>query len=203
MENLASKLLEALDFFVYVFTELAVLFILISFLVGLIQQFITPERIKHWLDARNGRGYAIGAALGALSPFCSCSTIPIMTGLLKARAGFGPTMSFLFSSPLISPVIVTLFASLIGIKLTVIYVLMSLGLAVAAGYLLQKARIRAPCAPRNRRRLRNPGSLLRRWKPGNRHCGPRPGRAPAHHDGRIAARFGRTRGRLLQPGGVH
>jgi uncharacterized membrane protein YraQ (UPF0718 family) len=138
MDAFGTKLIEAANFFVYVFIELAVLFILISFLVGLIQQFITPERTKKWLAARNGRGYMIGAGLGALSPFCSCSTIPIFIGLLKARAGFGPTLSFLLSSPLISPVIITLFASLIGVKLTVIYVATALGLAVVLGFVLER-----------------------------------------------------------------
>ena len=61
-----AKLLDALDFFIHVFIELAVLFILISFLVGLIQQFVTPERTKRWLAARKGRGYVIGAGLGAV-----------------------------------------------------------------------------------------------------------------------------------------
>lgn len=135
---LAAKTSEALDFFLFAFVELAVLFIGISFLVGVINEFVPAERIKAVLSDRNGRGYLAGAGLGAITPFCSCSTIPLTVGLLKANAGFGPTMTFLFSSPLVNPIIVGLFFSLFGLKVTAVYMVMALGLAVLAGWVLQR-----------------------------------------------------------------
>lgn len=132
------KLAESADFFVFAFVELAILFVGISFLVGIINEFVPAERIKSILSARQGRGYLAGAGLGAITPFCSCSTIPMTVGLLKANAGFGPTMTFLFTSPLVNPIIVGLFFSLFGIKVTAIYVVMALGLAVFAGWLLHR-----------------------------------------------------------------
>ncbi len=135
---LAAKATEAMDFFIYAFAELAILFVGISFLVGVLNEFVPPERIKSVLSSRQGRGYLAGAGLGAITPFCSCSTIPLTVGLLKANAGFGPTMTFLFSSPLVNPIIVGLFFSLFGFKVTAIYMIMALGLAVFAGWLLER-----------------------------------------------------------------
>jgi len=140
--NLATYLpaaKEALHFFASTFVELAVLFIGISFLVGVIQEFIPPEKTRRLLSARGGRGYFVGAGLGALTPFCSCSTIPIMVGLLKARAGFGPTLAFLFTSPLVNPIIIGLFLVALGPKATLIYAVLALLMAVAISFLLEKS----------------------------------------------------------------
>ena len=95
-----DKLSASGDMFVFLFTELAVLFLLISFLVAVINQKLPAEKIQAILGGKNGSGYLAAAGLGAVTPFCSCSTIPMLIGLLKARAGFGPTMTFLFTSPL-------------------------------------------------------------------------------------------------------
>ena len=80
-------------FFGFTMIELTLLFVGISFLVGLINEFLPQDKVKRWLSGRNGRGYVIGSILGGLTPFCSCSTIPVTIGLLKAQAGFGPTMA--------------------------------------------------------------------------------------------------------------
>ena len=138
MDTFLDKLLQAGQFFAFVFAELVVLFIGISFLVGILNEFITPDKAQRWLSASKGRGYFIGAGLGALTPFCSCSTIPIMLGFLKAGAGFGPTMTFLISSPLLNPVIVILFVSAIGLAKTVLYMIMAISMAIAAGLILEK-----------------------------------------------------------------
>lgn len=129
---------QSLDFFVFAMVELTILFVGISFLVGCINEFMPQDKVKRLLSGRKGRGYAIGAALGGLTPFCSCSTIPMMVGLLKAGAGFGPTMSFLFASPLVNPVILGLFLTLLGMKATVVYAVLALGLAVCSGFILEK-----------------------------------------------------------------
>ncbi|WP_153465396.1 permease [Sediminibacillus terrae] len=106
------------------FVELTLLFILISFLVSWLQRKVTEERIKRVLDRPNKwSGYLYGTGLGALTPFCSCSTIPILAGLLSSKAPFGPSMSFLIASPLLNPVIVILLWTLLGWKLTLYYVM--------------------------------------------------------------------------------
>jgi uncharacterized membrane protein YraQ (UPF0718 family) len=138
METIIPMAKEALGFFAFTVTELAVLFIGISFIVGVIQEFVPPEKIKTLLSSRKGRGYFIGAGLGALTPFCSCSTIPIMVGLLKAQAGFGPTLAFLFSSPLVNPIIVGLFFMAFGLKATIVYSILALLMAVSISVVLEK-----------------------------------------------------------------
>src|SRR5699024_8522188 len=86
------------------FFELTALFIVISFLVSLLQQVVTEDKIKRILQKGNkATGYISGTLLGALTPFCSCSTIPILAGLLSSGAPFGPSISFLISSPLLNP----------------------------------------------------------------------------------------------------
>jgi uncharacterized membrane protein YraQ (UPF0718 family) len=129
---------KAVTFFLVAMAELTVLFIGISFLVALIQHYLSHDRVKTMLSSSRGRGYLMGAGLGALTPFCSCSTIPITAGLLKARAGFGPTMSFLFASPLVNPVLATLFFATFGWQVTLVYSLLALGLASLSGWMLHR-----------------------------------------------------------------
>lgn len=129
---------ESLSFFLFTMVELAVLFVGISFLVGVINEFLPQEKVKAWLSGRNGRGYLIGSLLGGLTPFCSCSTIPVTVGLLKAGAGFGPTMAFLFTSPLVNPIIIPLFFTLLGPKITLVYALVAIVMTIAISYLLQQ-----------------------------------------------------------------
>ncbi|MFD1363184.1 permease [Lentibacillus salinarum] len=117
-----DNFLAFLETFFILFAELTVLFIFISFLVSLLQQKVTEDRIKRVLDRPNKwSGYLYGTGLGALTPFCSCSTIPILAGLLSSRAPFGPSMSFLIASPLLNPVIIILLWTLLGWKLTLYY----------------------------------------------------------------------------------
>lgn len=134
---MSPQLLDALEMFVFLAVELSALFIGISLLVGLLQRHIPPAKVEALLSARRGRSYVLAAALGAVTPFCSCSTIPMLKGLIRARAGFGPMMVFLFASPLLNPVIVALLAATFGLRLTGIYVLAALGVSLGAGWLLQ------------------------------------------------------------------
>ena len=129
---------ETLDMFAFLATELIILFLAISYLVGVLQEFITPEKIQSILSSRKGKGYIIAALLGAITPFCSCSTIPFLKGLLRARAGFGPMMVFLFSSPLLNPVIIGLFIVTFGIEVALFYFLIAIIVAVTSGFVLEK-----------------------------------------------------------------
>ena len=122
--------------FVTLFTELSILFIAISLLVAVINQRLPAEKTQRLLGGKNGRGYVTAAALGALTPFCSCSTIPMLIGMLKARAGFGPTMTFLFTSPLLNPIVIALFIPVLGIKTTIAYAVLALSVAIFAAALL-------------------------------------------------------------------
>lgn len=129
---------EALNMFVFLAAELTVLFLLISYLVGVLQEYVPPAKIQSILSGKNGRGYIIAGFLGAITPFCSCSTIPFLKGLLRAKAGFGTMMVFLFASPLLNPIIIGLFAVTFGLQVTVFYFAVAMGVSVIAGYSLEK-----------------------------------------------------------------
>ncbi|RSL29541.1 permease [Salibacterium salarium] len=130
---------QFLQTFFILFIELTVLFIFISFLVSWLQQKVTEDRIKRILNRPNKwSGYLYGTGLGALTPFCSCSTIPILAGLLSSKAPFGPSMSFLIASPLLNPVVVILLWTLLGGKLTLYYVIVVAIFSIFIGVLWER-----------------------------------------------------------------
>lgn len=136
--KMSSELSAAVDFFIGTFGELAILFIGISFVVTFINQKLPANTVKRLLSGN--RGYGIAVSLGAVTPFCSCSTLPMTIGLIKARAAFGPIMAFLFTSPLLNPFIVGLFWISFGPQVTLIYAVFVIVLAIFSGYLLQKLK---------------------------------------------------------------
>ena len=120
MNEWLTMLTDAAQMFLFLAVELSVLFLVISAGVSLIRQKIPDEKIQRMLGARHGKGYLLSALLGAVTPFCSCSTIPMLRGLLSAKAGFGPTLTFLFISPLLNPIIVGLMWATFGWKETLL-----------------------------------------------------------------------------------
>ncbi|UJF18407.1 permease [Vibrio sp. SS-MA-C1-2] len=129
---------EALGMFAFLATELVILFLAISYVVGILQEYMTPEKVQNILSSKKGKGYIISALLGSITPFCSCSTIPFLKGLLRARAGFGPMMVFLFASPLLNPIIIGLFVVTFGWKVALFYFVIAMTVSVTAGYVLEK-----------------------------------------------------------------
>jgi len=117
-----NNLSVAANYFVEIAVELTVLFIGITFLVGLIQEYVSDETIKKAMGGRHKVvGSILGAGFGALTPFCSCSTIPMLLGMLNAGVPFAAAMAFLLSSPLLNPVIISLFVILLGWKVASFY----------------------------------------------------------------------------------
>ena len=129
---------ETINMFVFLAVELTLLFLAISYLVGVLQAYIPPAKIQRILSDKQGKGYVVAGLLGAITPFCSCSTIPFLKGLLRAKAGFGTMMVFLFASPLLNPVIIGLFAVTFGLEVTLFYFVVAMGVSVIAGYSLEK-----------------------------------------------------------------
>ncbi|WP_333797402.1 permease [Rheinheimera sp.] len=124
----------SVEFFIGTLGELLLLFILISMLVMVLQDRFPAARIQALLSG--GRGYLTATALGAITPFCSCSTLPMLVGMLRANAAFGPVMTFLLTSPLLNPVLVVLLLSVFGAALTLLYSAAVLLIALTAGVLL-------------------------------------------------------------------
>nr|WP_086939574.1 permease [Thaumasiovibrio occultus] len=133
-----EKLSEAGGMFLFLAAELTVLFLAISYLVGILQRFLTPQRIQALLSSRKGKGYVVAALLGSITPFCSCSTIPFLKGLLRAKAGFGPMMVFLLASPLLNPIIIGLFVVTMGWQVALYYFVTAMAVSVIAGFALEK-----------------------------------------------------------------
>ncbi|WP_229388077.1 permease [Methanosarcina sp. DH2] len=132
-----NNLIVAANFFVEIAVELIVLFIGITFLVGLIQEYVPEETIKKAMGGRHKViGSIFGAGFGALTPFCSCSTIPLLLGMLKAGVPFAAAMAFLFSSPLLNPVIISLFIILLGWKIAALYFAITFVATIVIGLLL-------------------------------------------------------------------
>lgn len=130
----SNDLVTVGEYFLLITGELLVLFIGVSFLVAMLQEFISEETLRKFLSKPSKwTGNVLGALFGSLTPFCSCSTIPILVGLLNAGAPFGATMSFLVASPLLNPVIIALFLMLLGWKVTALYAAVTLIAAVLSG----------------------------------------------------------------------
>lgn len=129
---------NTLNMFAFLAIELTLLFLIISYGVGVLQHYIPAQKIQSVLGAKQGKGYIVAAFLGAITPFCSCSTIPFLKGLLRAQAGFGTMMVFLFASPLLNPIIIGLFFVTFGFKVTALYFSVAMGVSILAGFLLEK-----------------------------------------------------------------
>lgn len=132
-----NTLLGSLRFFFIIFVELTFLFLGISTLVGLIFEYVSDEKIRRWLSHKGWIGNFLGAAMGAITPFCSCSTIPMTVGLLRANVPFGATMSFVLASPLLNPIILGMFFTLLGWKVCVIYGAVTFIVAMISGAILE------------------------------------------------------------------
>ena len=132
--GLGEALLDSWYYFLHLATILVPLFIGASFLVGLAQEYLPPEKVERKLRGHDeGTGNVAAAGLGAVTPFCSCSTIPVLAGLLQAGAPLGLAFSFLLASPLVNEIAVILLIGLFGIEITIYYVVMTFLAAVIGG----------------------------------------------------------------------
>ena len=132
-----AALLDSWDYFLHLAMVLTPLFIGASFLVGLAQEYLPPERVEEMLRARDhGSGNVLAAGLGSVTPFCSCSTVPVLAGLLGAGAPTGMAFSFLLASPIVNWIAVFLLFGLFGTGVTVAYVTTALLAAIVAGLII-------------------------------------------------------------------
>lgn len=123
--------------FLWIAGELTLLFIGISFFISLIQGFIPYEKVKQRLSGKNKLLGAFAAVLFAfVTPFCSCSTIPIVVNMLKNKVPFSITMIFLFASPVLDPTILTIMAVVMGWKIALTYTVITTILAILIGFAL-------------------------------------------------------------------
>lgn len=133
----ATKLGDALIFFIEDTTKIFFLLMVMIYLIALIRASMNVERVRDYLAGKNkGVGYLLGSGFGAITPFCSCSSIPVFLGFTSAGIPIGITMSFLITSPLINEVAVLLLVSLLGWKFTLLYVVVGMLVGILGGVFL-------------------------------------------------------------------
>ena len=129
----------SVQFFIYDVIKITLLLCLLIFIISYIQSFFPPERSKRILGRFHGIGAnIIGALLGTVTPFCSCSSIPIFMGFTSAGLSLGVTFSFLISSPMVDLGSLVLLMSIFGLKIALAYVVFGLVIAVLGGTLIEK-----------------------------------------------------------------
>jgi len=137
-----AHLSEALRFFVFEFPKVMLLLTLIIFLVGIIRTYFTPERTRKALEGKKTfTGNVMAATLGIVTPFCSCSAIPLFLGFVESGVPLGVTFSFLISAPMINEVAIILLYGLFGWHVAAIYVGTGLVIAILAGWIIGLLRL--------------------------------------------------------------
>jgi uncharacterized protein len=137
-----SHFTEALRFFIFEVPKVLLLLTLIIFLVGIVRSWFSPEKTRKALEGKSlFTGNVMASALGIVTPFCSCSAIPLFLGFVEAGIPIGVTFSFLIASPMINEVAVVLLLGLFGWKTAVIYVITGLMIAILAGWLIGKLNL--------------------------------------------------------------
>lgn len=131
----------SLEFFLYDTIKILMLLVALIYGIAWIRAAMDMERIREFLSGKGrGFGYFLGAIFGSVTPFCSCSSIPLFLGFTTARIPMGITMSFLITSPLINEVAIVLLWSLLGLKFTLIYVLVGIAAGMLGGLFMDAIR---------------------------------------------------------------
>jgi uncharacterized membrane protein YraQ (UPF0718 family) len=140
--SVESHLGASLHFFIYDVPKVLTLLLVISFIVGTFQSFLQPENVRQWLeDKRTLSGNILAAVVGIITPFCSCSAVPLFIGFLEAGIPLGVTFSYLISAPMVNEVAVVLLWGLFGLKVTLLYISFGVGLAILAGYIIGRLKL--------------------------------------------------------------
>lgn len=137
-----SHLTEAVWFFFYEVPKVMLLLALIVFGIGVVRTYFSPERTRKLLGGKKEfYGNILAANLGIVTPFCSCSAIPLFLGFVEAGIPLGVTFSFLIAAPMINEIAVVLLFGLFGWKITVLYVITGLFIAILSGWLIGKFKL--------------------------------------------------------------
>lgn len=139
----ASHLGSALNFFIYDTVKIILLLFAISSLMGVVNAYFPIERLRNYLMTHKlyGMQYLLASIFGAITPFCSCSSIPLFIGFVKGGIPLGVTFAFLITSPLVNEVAVAMFLGSFGLKVTVVYVVSGILLGMVGDILLGRMRL--------------------------------------------------------------
>lgn len=138
-----GKLAGSLNFFFYDSVKILILLFVIIFLMGIVNDYLPIEKLRNFLSRNKlyGLEHVLASTFGAITPFCSCSSVPLFIGFVQGGIPLGVTFSFLITSPLVNEVAIALFIGLFGWKITLIYVLSGIFLGTIGGWILGKLHL--------------------------------------------------------------
>lgn len=147
--NKGQHLAEALNFFIYDTTKILILLFVIIFFMGIVNSYFPIDKVKNYLSRNKlyGLEYLVASLFGVVTPFCSCSSVPLFIGFVRGGIPLGVTFAFLITSPLVNEVAIGLFVGLFGVKTTVIYIISGILLGTISGVILQKLKLEAYLTP--------------------------------------------------------
>ena len=141
--NKNTHLAEALNFFIYDTVKILILLTVVIFFMGIVNSYFPIDRVKNYLSRNKlyGLEYLMASLFGVVTPFCSCSSVPLFIGFVRGGIPLGVTFAFLITSPLVNEVAIGLFIGLFGIKTTIIYVVSGILLGTISGTILQRLNL--------------------------------------------------------------
>jgi hypothetical protein len=140
----SSHLYDALQFFLYDTPKVLLLLAGVVMVMGMVNSYFTPERTRVLLAGRHeGVGNVMAALLGIVTPFCSCSAVPLFIGFVQAGVPLGVTFSFLISAPMVNEIALTLLFGLFGWKIAALYLSLGLSIAIISGYIIGRLKMEA------------------------------------------------------------
>ncbi|MBU0461671.1 MAG: permease [Nanoarchaeota archaeon] len=139
--SIESRLAQSLNFFIYDSVKIMLLLFFLIMLMGFLRTYLPQQKVKHWLERKNGLGNLFASLFGAITPFCSCSSIPLFFSFLEAGIPLGVAFSFLITSPLVNEYLVVLMLGFFGWKVAAAYVLAGMILGIIAGLLLGRFKL--------------------------------------------------------------
>lgn len=137
----SSKIGAAVNFFIYDSVKILLLLFGMISVIGFLRSFLSQQKVKAWIAGTKGWGNFFASLFGAITPFCSCSSIPLFISFLGAGIPLGVTFSFLITSPLINEYLVVLMLGFFGWKITLAYIISGMGIGIAAGIILGKMKL--------------------------------------------------------------
>jgi uncharacterized membrane protein YraQ (UPF0718 family) len=141
--NAENHLAEALNFFIYDSIKILILLFVVIFLMGIVNSYFPIDKVRNYLSRNKlyGLEYLMASVFGVVTPFCSCSSVPLFIGFVRGGIPLGVTFAFLITSPLVNEVAIGLFIGLFGVKTTLIYVISGIILGTLSGYILQRLQL--------------------------------------------------------------
>lgn len=144
-----EHLSEALNFFIYDTTKILILLFIVIFFMGIVNSYFPIDKVKNYLSRNKlyGLEHLMASLFGVVTPFCSCSSVPLFIGFVRGGIPLGVTFSFLITSPLVNEVAIGLFVGLFGLKTTIIYIVSGVLLGTLAGIILQNLKLERYLTP--------------------------------------------------------